>query len=111
MAQKTHRGISTRASKRSSCLAAVTASINATMHPHDPPTYAGAEARLPAPTAGDRVRGSYRLLLQRGLSPIEAGNVVAYIAGLHAAESGWSVRQVEHLVALRSLVACGAIAV
>jgi hypothetical protein len=48
--------------------------------------------------------------MMRGLSRIEAGNVVAYVAGLHATENGWSVRQIEQLVALRSLVACGVIA-
>ncbi|MCI0344719.1 MAG: hypothetical protein L0221_04635 [Chloroflexi bacterium] len=48
--------------------------------------------------------------MTRGLSPIEAGNVVAYLAGLHATASGWTVRQVEQLVALRSLAACGVIA-
>ena len=40
---------------------------------------------------------------------MEAGNVVAYLRGLHAAESGWSVEEIKHLVAVRSLVARGAI--
>jgi hypothetical protein len=48
--------------------------------------------------------------MMRGLSSIEAGNVVAYVAGLHAAEGGWSVRQIKQLVALRSFVACHVIA-
>ncbi|MEK6720996.1 MAG: hypothetical protein AABZ33_10055 [Chloroflexota bacterium] len=46
----------------------------------------------------------------RGLSSGEAGNVIAYVAGLHAADDGWTVRQIEQLVALRTLNACGAIA-
>jgi hypothetical protein len=48
--------------------------------------------------------------MMRGLSSVEASNVVAYVAGLHPAPGGWSVRQIQKLVALRSLVACGAIA-
>jgi hypothetical protein len=43
----------------------------------------------------------------RGLSSTEAVIVVAYVAGLHATDGGWTVRQIEQLVALRSLVACG----
>jgi len=64
---------------------------------------------MPAPSATGWIRRSHRLLVMRGLSSIEAGNVVAYVAGLHATENGWSVRQIEQLVALRSLVACGVI--
>jgi hypothetical protein len=45
----------------------------------------------------------------RGLSSIEAGNPVAYLAGLHATEAGGTVRQVEQLVALRTLAARGLI--
>jgi hypothetical protein len=48
--------------------------------------------------------------MMRGLTATEAGNVVAYVAGLHASKAGWSTRQIEDLVALRSLVACGVIA-
>lgn len=57
-----------------------------------------------------QLRSSYRLLMMRGLSPTEAGNIVAWLAGLHPAETGWSVAQIDRLVALRSFVACGVIA-
>jgi len=43
----------------------------------------------------------------RGLSSVEAGNVVAFITGLHAAEQGWTLHEIKHLVALRSFVADG----
>jgi hypothetical protein len=42
-----------------------------------------------------------------GLSSVEAGNLVAYVAGLHAAEGGWTLQEIKHLVALRSFVARG----
>jgi hypothetical protein len=45
--------------------------------------------------------------LIRGLSSVEAGNVVAYVAGLHAAERGWTLEEIKHLVALRSFVSGG----
>lgn len=63
-----------------------------------------------APRNAGWIRSSDRLLVMRGLSPTEAGNVVAYVAGLHAAEGGWTASQVEQLVALRLLVECGLIA-
>jgi hypothetical protein len=43
----------------------------------------------------------------RGLSSVEAGNVMAYVAGLHAAEQGWTVEEIKHLLALRSFVEAG----
>jgi hypothetical protein len=53
------------------------------------------------------IDSDYRLLMIRGLSAVEAGNVVAYLTGLHAAESGWTVDEIKHLVALRSFVVAG----
>ena len=55
----------------------------------------------------DQIDSAYRLLMIRGLSSVEAGNVVAYITGLHAAEQGWTLHEIKHLVALRSFVADG----
>jgi hypothetical protein len=52
----------------------------------------------------------YRFLRIRGLSVVEAGNVVAYLTGLHAAEGGWTVDEIKHLVAIRAVVATGVIA-
>jgi hypothetical protein len=47
----------------------------------------------------------YRLLVIRGLSAAEAGNLVAYTHGVHPAESSWTVAQIKHLLAIRSMVA------
>jgi hypothetical protein len=55
------------------------------------------------------MESDYRLLTIRGLSPIEAGNVVAYLSGLHAADRGWTVEEIKHLLAIRALVAHGVI--
>jgi hypothetical protein len=78
------------------------------IHPHDPgPAAAARVARSTSTDERATFDGAYRLLLIRGLSSIEAGNVVAYVAGLHAAEGGWTLREIKHLVALRSFVAGG----
>jgi hypothetical protein len=34
----------------------------------------------------------------------EASNLMAHLRGLPAVESGWTVRQIEHLLFLRSIV-------
>ena len=44
-----------------------------------------------------------------GLSPVEAGNVVAYMSGLHAVDGGWTVEEIKHLIAIRLLVAGGVV--
>ena len=63
-----------------------------------------------ADTDAGWIRSSQRLLVMRGLSSTEASNIVAYVAGLHATKGGWTVREIEQLVALRALAACGVIA-
>ena len=55
------------------------------------------------------VDSAYRLLKIRGLSSVEAGNVVAYLNGLHPTESGWTVDEIKHLLAIRAFVAGGVI--
>jgi hypothetical protein len=80
------------------------------IHPHDPTLASG--ARVSGSTAfgqAHTIGGDYRLLMIRGLSSVEAGNVVAYVAGLDAAAGGWTVDEIKHLVAIRSLVARGLI--
>ncbi len=42
-----------------------------------------------------------------GLSVSEASNLTAHLNGLPAAKSGWTVRQIEHLLFLRSIVETG----
>jgi hypothetical protein len=48
-----------------------------------------------------------RRLQQCGLTPTEAANLLARCAGLPAARSGWTIRQVEHLVFIRTIVENG----
>jgi hypothetical protein len=80
------------------------------IHPHDP-TLASAAVVAGSISGETRtIDSDYRLLVIRGLSPVEAGNVVAYMSGLHAVEGGWTVEEVKHLVAIRLLVAGGVIA-
>lgn len=112
MAQTTRRRSSAEARRRSACLSATTAVLSATVHPHELPGLAPGVKPVTEDAGGGEgrsIRSAYRLLMIRGLSSTEAGNVVAYIAGLHATEGGWTVRQIEQLVALRSLAACGVI--
>jgi hypothetical protein len=42
-----------------------------------------------------------------GLSRGEASNLTAHLVGLAPVRSGWSIRQVEHLLFLRSILASG----
>ena len=110
MAQRTQRRTPRSAgAKRSTCLSDTAAALATIVHPHGAPLPVGAAMGPAQPVAAGWIRSSHRLLQMRGLSSIEASNVVAYVAGLHPASDGWSVRQIEKLVALRSLVACGAI--
>lgn len=110
MSQKTRRGSSARKGLRPGCLSATTALLNSTVHPHRAPSSIDPPADSPPLTGADWIRSSHRLLRMRGLSSGEAGNVIAYVAGLHTVDDGWTVRQIEQLVALRTLIACGAVA-
>ena len=77
------------------------------IHPHDPSLASGV-AESTAAEAAAAIDNDFRLLVNHGLLAVEAGNVVAYLNGLHPAERGWTVEEIKHLVALRSLVASGA---
>jgi hypothetical protein len=80
------------------------------IHQHDPgPARDGGAARSAPSRDTARLDGAYRLLVIRGLSTVEAGNIVAYLNGLHAVEQGWTLQEIKHLVALRSQVAAGVI--
>jgi len=48
-----------------------------------------------------------RRLQMSGLSLAEASNLTAHLAGLPPARTGWTLRQVEHLLFLRSIVETG----
>jgi hypothetical protein len=80
-------------------------------HPHDPSAAsAGPERRFTPSQETGTVDRDFGLLVSRGLSAVEAGNVVAYFTGLHPAEQGWTVAEIKHLLAIRWLVAAGVIA-
>ena len=76
--------------------------------PHDPGPASGTRARgSTAPVDPDTFDGAYRLLVMSGLSSVEAGNIVAYLAGLRPVERGWALHEIKALVGLRSLLAGG----
>ncbi len=50
------------------------------------------------------VAATTRRLQLCGLSVAEASNLTAHLSGLPAVSSGWTVRQIEHLLFLRSIV-------
>jgi hypothetical protein len=50
------------------------------------------------------VAATTRRLQQCGLSLAEAANLTAHLTGLPAAKSGWTVRQIGHILFLRSIV-------
>ena len=62
----------------------------------DPTSSASSTAELPT-------RSTYRHLIIRGLSPDEAANVTAYLAGISVGESRWTLRQINQLLFLRQM--------
>ena len=54
-----------------------------------------------------RAATTTRRLQLCGLSLVEATNLTAHLNGLPIVESGWTVRQIEHLLFLRSIVDSG----
>ena len=77
-------------------------------HPYDPSPAPGARAgESPAHDEDDAIDRAYGLLVTQGPSTTQAGNVIAHIVGLGAAEHGWSLREVKYLVAIRSMVVAG----
>ena len=56
---------------------------------------------------GVEVSATARRLQQGGLSSTEASNLTAHLVGLAPAKTGWNLRQVEHLLFLRSIVESG----
>lgn len=52
-------------------------------------------------------RATYRVLRMRGLSELEAANMTAFMAGIHAVDDGWTLREIERLLFVRSLVRSG----
>jgi hypothetical protein len=64
----------------------------------------------PPATEPDRLlhtRSTYRLLVMRGLAPIEAANLTAYLSGIHVTGQGWKLSEVNQLLFLRELQRSG----
>ena len=58
------------------------------------------------PVASDLATGkdaTYRGLIARGLAPHEAANITAVLAGIPIVSQPWTLREVNHLVFLRTL--------
>ena len=51
-----------------------------------------------------------RGLQMSGLTLVEASNLTARLAGLAPVRSGWTLRQIDHLLFLRSIVETGRLA-
>jgi hypothetical protein len=56
------------------------------------------------PERGSPALATYRDLGARGLAPIEAGNLTAYLRGLRPSDQGWTVAEIDRLLFLRYLV-------
>ena len=65
----------------------------------------------PRAAGGDRrsARTTYQHLRMAGLTDAEAGNLTAHLSGLHVAEQGWTLLEIERLLFVRSLVERGRI--
>jgi hypothetical protein len=68
--------------------------------------------REPAPPVSEpdrllHTRSTYRLLVMRGLAPIEAANLTAYLSGIHVTGQGWKLSEVNQLLFLRELQRSG----
>ena len=48
-------------------------------------------------------KATYRSLIPRGLAPDEAANLTAYLAGIGAGGSNWTLRQINQLLFLRQM--------
>ena len=71
---------------------------------HGRPTTIGASPHRPHESAA-----TYRDLGARGLAPVEAGNLTAYLRGLRPVDGGWTVSEIDRVLFLRYLVDRGRI--
>jgi hypothetical protein len=110
VSERTPRRRTNLAKQRTACLTATTAALRATIHPHGALVATGSASPAHEGPAAAWARDSQQQLRQEGLSAIEASNVVAYLAGLHAVEGGWSIDEIDRLVALRARVECAGVA-
>ncbi len=67
--------------------------------------------RVPAALPGsERITGTYRALIRRGLGSTEAANLVAYLNGLRVGEASWTLGEINRLLFLRHLYRSGRLA-
>lgn len=64
-----------------------------------PPTVVATRRR----SGGSAALATYRDLGARGLAPVEAGNLAAYLSGLRPVDQGWTVAEINRLLFLRFL--------
>jgi hypothetical protein len=69
-------------------------------------TIAATPAASPSP-GPIATRATYRTLLVRGLTPDEAANLTAYLAGLPIDDTTWTLAQVNRVLFLRELARTG----
>lgn len=69
--------------------------LRRTRHPGDGGSLHTDDARSPS--------AIYRELRRKGLGPDAAGNLAAYLNGVHPVESGWTPREIERLLFMRHL--------
>ncbi len=79
------------------------------MSDREPPPEGASAAILGPRRPVSDVRSTYHRLRMGGLTPAEAGNLTAHVAGLRVCGRSWTLRQIEHLVFLRSIVDAGRI--
>jgi hypothetical protein len=65
---------------------------------------------LSTPARGSMTRTIYRSLLMRGLGPVEAANLTAFLSGIHVGDHHWKLTEVNRLLFLRELQASGRLA-
>lgn len=108
MARRAPRGMRAKVPEAyQTCVDDVIARLGSISHPHEVPYAALVDGEATPLRRGTAWVGQARQrLMRQGLSEDEAGNVVAYVAGLHPAAGGWTTLEVARLLALRARAAC-----
>jgi hypothetical protein len=106
MAGQARRGTrGTRRSSRDGSSAPVLAAASAVASGSATASRTARSRRDPDPTP--ITKSTYRSLLLRGLAPDEAANLTAFMAGIHAVETPWTIRQINQLLFLREMQRAG----
>ena len=65
----------------------------------------GSDVLVATPDCEHRtVRSTYQRIRLAGLTAMEAGNLTAHLNGLHVAEQGWSLSEIERILGPLSMV-------